>query len=349
MRIGIQIITIIIFAAFASSSLSARELVINVVGDIMLAGSGVATFEKLGYDYPFVSTREELKKGDITVGNLEAPIAVSGKVHTVKRYLYMSTPQTAQALKNAGFSVVTIANNHIMDFGPAALAETLQNLGKYGIACTGGGANLAAARKPAIITVGKLKVAFLAYSFTYPDIFYATAKRPGAAPGFSRYITEDIIMAKKTADYVVVSFHWGEENAVALKPYQIAAAHDAIDAGADLIFGHHPHVLQGIERYKKGLILYSLGNFAFGTKSNAAKRSVIARVFLENGIKRVEVIPLNVMNSEVHYQTQILTGEKGRKVIEHLDRLSAKRGTALTNVDGRYLVKMDKETRLARD
>lgn len=346
MRIGIQVITVLILAAFTSSSLYARELVINAVGDIMLAGSGVVVFEKLGYDYPFASTREELKKGDITVGNLEAPIAVGGKAHTVKRYLYMSAPQTAKALKNAGFSVVTLANNHIMDFGAVALAETLQNLGRYGIACTGAGDTLAAARKPAIITVGKFKVAFLAYSFTFPDIFYATAERPGAAPGFSRYINEDIVMARKSANYVIVSFHWGEENVSTPKPYQIAVAHNAIDAGADLIFGHHPHVLQGIERYKKGIILYSLGNFVFGTKSNAAKRSVIARVFLENGVKRVEIIPLNVMNSEVYYQPKILKGEKGRKVIEHLARLSAGWGTALITVNGHYFLRMENATRL---
>jgi len=332
----------------SATSASAREIVLNAVGDIMMAGSGVSVYKKLGYDYPFAATKAELQRGDIAVGNLESPVARGGRAFTEKRYHYRSAPQAAAALREAGFSVVTLANNHMMDFGPSALAETRRHLENSGIACTGAGQSLAAARQPAVVQVSGRKIAFLAYSFTYPDTFYATVNRPGTAPGLARYFREDIARAREMADYVVVSFHWGEENATRPKTYQVSAAHRAIDAGADLVLGHHPHVLQGIERYKNGVIFYSLGNFAFGTASRSARTSVIARIHLENGLKSVELVPLNVLNRDVHYQPKVLTGKEGKVVIDQLARLSGRWNTTITTVEGRYLVRLDDATRLAK-
>jgi poly-gamma-glutamate capsule biosynthesis protein CapA/YwtB (metallophosphatase superfamily) len=326
----------------------AREIVVNAVGDIMLSGSGTATCKRLGYDYPFAATVAELKKGDIVIGNLESPIARGGREFTNKKFRYRSAPQAAAALKNAGFSIVTLANNHMMDFGADALEETLQHLDRTGISSTGAGPSLAAARRVAIITVKGMKVAFLAYSLTFPEDFYATAARAGTAPGLDRYYRQDIAEARKVADYVLVSFHWGTETTAKPKHYQVTAAHRAIDAGADVVIGHHPHVLQGIERYKNGVIFYSLGNFAFGTTSRSSGRSVIARITMENGVKGVELLPLNVLNRDVHYQPQLLSGKKGQEVIDHLARISRRWNTTLTATGGRYLVEMGSAGLLAR-
>jgi len=333
----------IIWAAavvISASPASAREIVINAVGDIMLAGSGAATSKRLGYDYPFAATREVLRKGDIAIGNLESPITRSGNAFTNKKYHYRSAPQAATALKNAGFSIVTLANNHMMDFGPLALEETRQYLEQAGIGYTGAGATINAARKRAVITVRGAKIAFLAYSLTFPDDFYAATDRAGTAPGIFSFYRDDIAGARKEADYVVVSFHWGTENSAITKPYQVAAAHRAIDAGADVVIGHHPHVLQGIERYKNGVIFYSLGNFAFGTASKTAKRSVIARVILEYGVKGVELVPLNVLNREVHFQPKVLSGKEGQEVIDHLTHISRRWRTTITATGGHYQVEM---------
>src|SRR6266498_3515792 len=120
-----------ILALLSSAPASAEEIVINAVGDIMLAGSALPTLKRLGYDYPFAATAAELKKGDIAIGNLEAPLAGSGAEFTDKRFRFHAPPQAALALKNAGFSVMTLANNHMMDFGEPALRETLLNLDKY--------------------------------------------------------------------------------------------------------------------------------------------------------------------------------------------------------------------------
>ncbi len=315
-----------------------RDIVVTAVGDIMLAGSGEATFKRHGYAYPFAQTTVELRKGDVAVGNLEAPIARRGTEFTEKRFRFRTSPEAATALRGAGFSVVTLANNHIMDFGPAALRETLAHLDKAGVAHTGAGDSLTAARQEAIITVGEKRIAFLSYSITFPTEFYATPDSPGTAPGYSRSFREDIARARTSADHVIVSFHWGSEGTTAPRPYQIVTAKAAIDAGADAVIGHHPHVLQGIEWYKRGVILYSLGNFTFGTMSSTSARSVIARVTLGDGVKEVELVPVNVLNKEVRFQPQVLTGKRGAAVIGHLNRLSADLGTVIVSDRGRYLV-----------
>jgi len=342
------IILAVLMVLFTSPSF-AREIVINAVGDIMLAGSGAQTFKRVGYDYPFAATEAELKKGDIVIGNLESPIARGGEEFVNKKYRFRSAPQTAAALKNAGFSIVTLANNHMMDFGGTALEETRRYLDGAGISYAGAGESLYEARKRAIITVKGIKVAFLAYSLTLPEEFYATAGRPGTAPGYFRFYREDIAEARKVADYVVVSFHWGTESRDMPNPYQVTAAHCAIDAGADVVIGHHPHVLQGIECYRKGVVLYSLGNFAFGSASKSADRSVIARVYLENGIKGVELIPLNVLNRDVHFQPRVLSGKKGQRVIDHLNRISRRWNTEIVAAHGRFLVGVGTTTFIPED
>jgi poly-gamma-glutamate synthesis protein (capsule biosynthesis protein) len=335
-----SIIIITVSMVLFTSPSYGQEIVINAVGDIMLAGSGTQTFKRVGYDYPFSATAAELKTGDITIGNLESPIARRGKEFVNKKYRFRSAPQAAAALKNAGFSIVTLANNHMMDFGRTALAETRRHLDRAGISYAGAGESLYDARKGAIITVKGIRVAFLAYSLTLPEEFYATATQPGTAPGYSLLYREDIAEARKVADYVVVSFHWGTELKDMPNPYQVTAAHSAIDAGADVVLGHHPHVLQGIECYRKGVILYSLGNFAFGSSSKSSDRSVIARVYLENGVKGVELIPLNVLNSDVHFQPQVLSGERGQRVIDHLNRISRRWNTGIAADHGRFQVVM---------
>ncbi|HTY20568.1 MAG TPA: CapA family protein [Geobacteraceae bacterium] len=332
-----SIIFLIAVVLYAGSSI-AGGTVINAVGDIMLAGSGVPVYREKGFGYPFAATAAELRSGDITIGNLEAPIARGGREFTGKRFRFRIEPQAAPALRNAGFNIVTLANNHMMDFGASAMEGTLENLRRAGIAFTGAGETLAAARKAAIITIRGVRVAFLAYSLTFPREFYASSTAPGTAPGFPKYYRDDIAAARKAADYVVISFHWGSELKSDPAPYQITAAHRAIDAGADVVLGHHPHVLQGIEGYKRGIIFYSLGDFAFGSCSGSSRQGVIARITLENGVKGIELIPLNVLNREVRFQPKPLSGTRGEEVVDDLVRISRRWGTMIPVADGRFIV-----------
>src|SRR5574341_1727592 len=229
----ISLLLVISVPAWAESG----RVVINAVGDIMLAGSGTRVYQKIGYDYPFANVATALHAADISVGNLEAPITRDGVEFTGKKFRFKMNPRVAGALKEAGFSVVTLANNHSMDFGAGGLRETLRYLDRAGLLHCGAGENLAAARKPALITAGKKTIAFLAYSLTLPTDFYA-GRGPGTAPGYRAYYAKDIAGAKSIADHVVVSFHWGAEKSTRPKRYQISAAHQAIDAGADVVIGH---------------------------------------------------------------------------------------------------------------
>jgi poly-gamma-glutamate capsule biosynthesis protein CapA/YwtB (metallophosphatase superfamily) len=137
---------------------------------------------------------------------------------------------------------------------------------------------------------------------------------------------------------VIVAFHWGGEGLDKPKPYQVSAAHQAVDAGADIIIGHHPHVLQGVEYYKDGVIFYSLGNFAFGSTSSTASASMIARITFDGGIKAVEIIPLNVLNNQVRFQPKPIKGAAAQKIVQQIDRLSSGLKSHLSAVNGRYLV-----------
>ena len=334
---------LLLFAFYPPTSAFAGKVIINAVGDIMLAGRGNAIFERLGYDHPFAATFSTLANGDIAVGNLEAPITCAGVEFRNKKFRFKTNPQAAQALKRAGFSILTLANNHMMDFGNTGLRETLHHLDLQGIAHSGAGDSLAMARRETLFNRNGKKIAFLAYSLTYPEEYFAAPSRAGTAPGYPPYVLRDIARAKAVADYVVVSFHWGTEKALVPKTYQVRTAHLAVDAGADLVLGHHPHVLQGIERYRNGVIFYSLGNFAFASQSNSSDRSIIARITLDDGVKEVEVIPLNVLNSDVHFQPQILNGKTGREVINRLNRLSGPLATVITDQQGRYLVDMGQD------
>ncbi|MBT1073899.1 CapA family protein [Geobacter grbiciae] len=325
-----------IVTLLAVPALGADGIVITCVGDIMLAGSATPTLSRSGYDHPFAKTAQELRRGDIAMGNLEAPLTERGTEYRDKTYRFRTNPIAAAALKRAGFSVLTLANNHMMDYGNEELQDTLSTLSRHGIAHTGAGASLAEARQKAVVSVRGKRIAFLAYSLTFPSEFYAGPNRPGTAPGYAPHVREDIRRAKAEADYVVVSFHWGAERAEFPKQYQTETARLAIDAGADAIIGHHPHVLQGLEFYRGKPILYSLGNFAFGSRSTAADRSVMARLILSDEETSVELVPLNVLHRETRYQPGILSGRKGAEVIERLNRLSQPFGTVISGSAGRF-------------
>ncbi len=318
--------------------LHAEELVITAVGDIMLAGIWTPTLRQNGYGHPFIGVKNVLAASDINLANLESPIAVGGHEYFEKQFRFRAEPQVAPALRAAGFNLVTLANNHSMDFGGEALAETLRHLSANGIAWIGAGKNLTEARKMALYSIKGKKIAFLGYSLTQPIEFFAGTDRPGTAPGYEKLVTADITAARSQADYVIVSFHWGKEANSTVQAYQRAAAHKAIDAGADVIIGHHPHILQGVERYNRGIIFYSLGNFAFASKSKTADVSAMIRLRLNDERREAEILPLDVLHRRVGFQPQLLTGERGATVIKKLSDLSVPFNTKIQSKEGRYTI-----------
>ena len=321
---------------------ASKHLVIAAVGDIMLDGSAREIMQEQGYDHAFDKMRPWLQKADIAFGNLEGPLTERGEPAPDKKYLFRSPPaKVAEALKAAGFDVVSLANNHSLDYGSVGLADTIAALDKVGVHHVGAGENLAVARQAAILHRNGLKVAFLAYSLTFPEEFWATANRAGTVFGYREIVEGDIRAAKQKADIVVASFHWGQESKTQLRPYQVALGHAAINAGASLVIGHHPHILQSVERYKDGVILYSMGNFAFGSYSPNAKVSALAEIeFNGNKLTQVRLQPINVFNIQVLFQPQPLVGEAAANVISHLQQLSSMRETSLVKVNDTALLEL---------
>ena len=317
----------------AGTTIVSTAVTISAVGDMMLGGKARLLLKQEGYDYPFAATKYLLEQADIAIGNLETPLTDRGEPVVEKTYLFRNPPdKVAPALKQAGFDIVSLANNHSMDYGRQGMQDTLLALQQNQIRYHGAGENLAAARKPVIFDLDNgQRVAFLAYSNTFPEEFWAGKDKPGTAFGHERYVKEDVAqLVEQDIDVIVVSFHWGQERNTELRPYQPMLAHTAIDAGADLVIGHHPHILQAVESYKQGLILYSLGNYTFTTFSNAVQHSVVANVQFEQGrFKRLELTPININNFQVQAQPQLLPIEQARQLYQHLSELSQSRGTLL--------------------
>lgn len=305
-----------------------NEFTIVAVGDIMLANRLEPYIRDFGYSYPFLATSSITKAADISIGNLECPMADVGAGMQNKKFIFCADPRTVESLIFAGFDIMSLANNHILDFGKSAFYQTMDILNEKNILYCGAGKNKKEACELKIIKVKGIKVGFLAFSLTYPSVYWATETKYGTATVDAEELPEIVKSARKQADFLVISFHWGSEYKSYIKSYQKILAHKAIINGANLILGHHPHVIQGIEIYKKGLIVYSLGNFAFGSYGKPPERksdkSLILKIIVKNKkIKKAELIPLNVFNYEVKFQPQVAKGKKAQEILEHIKKISA--------------------------
>ena len=306
------------------------ELSILCVGDIMLVGSAKPVIDQRGVDYPFDRMRSIIQAADLAIGNLEMPLGLTGSPIPEKDFTFIGEPKLAGGIAKAGFDVLALANNHMGDYGDNALLQTLKVLRANKLRYCGAGPDLQTARQPAIVKSRNVQIAVLAYSKTYPFEFFAGDADPGTVNGIAEIFVPDIRAAKKWADIVVVSFHWSGELVTEPREYQEWHGRKVIDAGADLVFGHHPHVLQGIEVYKGKIIAYSLGDFVFGSGSESKHTGAILRVTFRDGkTKRGEIIPINVDNREVQFQPRMLSGEAARAAIDEIRKLSQKWGTEI--------------------
>lgn len=249
-----------------------QPVVITFVGDIMLdRGVKSSVNKNFNGDYTklfekaFLNVQDNpiflLKNDDITLGNLEGP--VSDKGHNVgSKYSFRMNPEVLSALKDSGFDIFNVANNHAGDWSIDAFWDTLNNLSLNELAFTGGGINYTEASTVKIIEKNGVKIGFLGFSDVGPEWLLATSEKPGILSAKDPKIIDIIKEAKTKSDFLIVSFHWGDEY-VKQNKRQEYLAHLSIDNGADIIIGHHPHVKQDIEFYKEKPIVYSLGNFVF--------------------------------------------------------------------------------------
>lgn len=302
-----------------------EELTVVMVGDLYLSSwLEPILLKDPAYPYADPGIRELFDRADLVFGNLEAPFSQRGAVYVEKKYTFRCHPGVAPALIAGGFDFVSVANNHIMDFGPDALEDTIAVLQEHGIAYAGAGRNLAEARRPALLERKGLRIAVLAYNNTFPLEFNAAPDRPGTARGVWEHIREDVQKAAAMADLVFVSFHWSGERIKIPRDYQRSFGRLCIDAGAHVVFGHHPHVHQGVEVYKNGLIAYSLGNFIFAGYSKETRDSIILKVRLDRqGVREAEIYPINVNNFEVKFQPRLFKDKEAQRLLREIQELSA--------------------------
>lgn len=277
---------------------SAR-VILMAVGDMMLGRTIGELIENEGPEAPYLDTASTLSSADITVGNLECPISDRGTAEE-KTYAFRAPVAAGESLSFAGFDVVSLANNHSLDYGPLALEDTLNILGEQKIAPVGAGLTAAQAYSPVIIEVNGLRIAFLAYAdIPATDYDYlaweAGPNQPGIAWAHPERLRQGITAARQQADVVVVLVHNGYEIIQQVSGHQQEIAKLAIDSGASLVIGHHPHVLQRIDTYQEGLIVYSMGNFVFDNFLFPPNYSAILKVELsKNGVESYELIDVIV-------------------------------------------------------
>jgi len=226
----------------------------------------------------------------------------------------------------AGIDVVSLANNHALDYGDKALFETMDILAKNGIAYVGAGTNFTAAHRAANFVLNDIKVSFLAYSSNFYLTVEATEEKYGVAVIRKKELESDIKQAKKWANLVVVSFHWGWEYSDHPTDNDRAIAHLAIDSGAHLVIGHHAHVIQGVEAYKGGLICYNLGNFVFDQKGTRTRRGLILRCTgNKSGLQKAELLPIHIHPK--NFRPESAVGRTGASILWEVKKLSRNLGT----------------------
>lgn len=251
-------------------SVRVRPLRIAAVGDVNLGDRVATAMATYGTRYPWRSVAPVLRRADVAIANLECAVSTRGSPVPGKEYTFRGSPAALRAMaRYAGIDVVSVANNHSLDYGRGAFADTLSLARRFGMTPIGGGKNLDVARRARVFVLGGLRVALLGYSDVRPPGFDAGPTWSGTAPAFSSYVVPDVRKARsRGADVVVVYFHWGIERSFVPSSQQRALAGMALDGGATVVLGAHPHVLQPRETPRpRHLVAWSLGNFVFGANS----------------------------------------------------------------------------------
>ncbi|MBI3260750.1 CapA family protein [Candidatus Berkelbacteria bacterium] len=286
-------------------ALEKQPITLTFVGDVMLARNVGRQMISHGIDYPFEKVTAELKNSDITFGNLEGCLLGDKVTGSSKAFVFRSPPRFGQALKNAGFHVMSLANNHALDGGRQGVISTIDTLDQLAITPVGAGANRQGARQLKVLTAAGWRVGFLAYT----DIqnikgSAATDQLPGVATVTPiAEMVSDIKQARGQVDILVVSCHWGVEYQIG-KPNarQVMIAGKAKAAGAQIVIGHHPHVLQHLEIDKeKKIVAYSLGNFVFDNHKPSRAATAILRVTIEpEGKQTINVLACKIIACQPH-------------------------------------------------
>lgn len=283
----------------AAPSQHRDPLVIHGTGDVNLDPSYIPNFQTFGYGYAWSGLAGLFQKDDLTVINLECAVSDLGSP-AAKEFTFRGDPDALPAARAAGVEVANLGNNHSQDFGVEALLDTRQNLAAHDIAPVGAGADLEEATRPAVLDIKGWRIAVVGFGGVVPTAdWLAGPDDPGMASGddIPTMVTA-VRAAEEIADLVIVAIHWGVELDLQPRPEDVERAHAMIDAGADIIFGHHSHRLNPMGTYKGRPIFWSLGNFVWPAFSAAGSATAVAEVAVSaNGSLTGRLIPAYIESS----------------------------------------------------
>jgi poly-gamma-glutamate capsule biosynthesis protein CapA/YwtB (metallophosphatase superfamily) len=334
------------------------SLVLSAIGDIFMGGTirlidgrTIASDERLGKAV-LDKVLPYFRASDVNFCNLEGSLSSRGKPQPGRSAALRGYPSAVEVLKKAKIDFVSVANNHVMDYGWEAFSDTMDLLCRNGIGFSGGGKDIEAARKPALVKKKGMTVGLLSYTanVNVPLGFQAARGKPGLAPirispffwpdhtnkQDIKALRQDIEKWREQVDFLAVSVHWGvsEGGTYTIALHQQSIAHQAIDAGADLILGHHPHAIQGIEIYKDKPICYSLGHFAldfFLAEEGFPRETMLFQCRISpHRVHEARFLPVFI--SEKKGQPEVLPPEEGKglEITSLMKELCSELGTKFT-------------------
>ena len=317
--------------SFKENETGEDYLNIFAVGDLTLARNVEKKIKTHSPQYPFEIISDYLNGFDIVFGNLESPFSINKPDEPTKNKVinFCVDPKGSESIKYAGFNILSIANNHAMDFGHKPMLGTIETLNKLDIHVVGAGKDLKQSRKPIIIQKKGISLGFLAYA-TSDKLTDAGEENPGTNPFIIENAIADIKDLKNKVDFVLVSIHKGREFMHYPHPDHQKDMRQLINNGADIILGHHPHYPQGIEIYKDKVIFYSLSKFVFDepypNKYEAllfeSLRKKIISVIIKvskNEILSYKIVPLSMSKD---FQTSLLIGDERLNTLKLIRKIS---------------------------
>lgn len=298
------------------------KVTLSFVGDMQFTGTVADQIKKNGTGYPFARVKSVLSRADLTVGNLETTLTTGGSAQD-KQYTFRSDPRMAKAIADSGIDAVGLANNHTMDFGLNSLFDTIAYVKRSGLIPLGAGKDKSEATQIHYIKKKGKTIALLNYSRVLPSTSWmAGATKPGLASAYDPGLMYSKVKeARKKADIVVVFIHWGKERMTTPEAYQTEMGHALVDAGADLVVGHHSHIMQPVEWYKGKLIAYSLGNFVFtNSRIDRSNQTAILEVSVRGNRIEASLTPARIISG----QPRLIEGAEKAEFFRFMDRISRK-------------------------
>lgn len=305
-------------------------------GDIMFDWGLRQVMQSKGKFVPVDNLLPLFIEADFSMANLETPVSETAEdIDRLKSYVFNAKPAEMEVLNRLGIDLVFLANNHTMDYGVKGIEETFRHLKKYNLHHVGAGRNLKESYLP--FTVAGLNARVYSVSQIGETRLFATEKKPGAAP----FVMSKLKGLPDKTKLNILSVHWGQEYNPHPMPSQITNAHELINAGFRIIIGHHPHIPQGIEKYKNGIIFYSLGNFIFGSRNPYLNHNMTVMLHFENETPVLaEIIPVFGKFQEAEHIFGPVKTDEAESFLQEIAVLSLKLNTKIEIKNGRGYIRL---------